>query len=254
MNMHSAKTTLAAAFVAAFCCIPVAAHAGLFDDEEARKAILDIRGKIDALRRDTRTDLDAKADKTGTLDLANQNELLRQEIAKLRGQVEVLTNELANTQQRQKDFYVDLDNRLRKMEPRKVTVDGKEANVEPAEQKAYDAALAFFKTGDYKNSAATLADFVRRYPQSGYLASAYYWLGNSYYAQRDFRSAITAQQSVVNNFPESPKVADALLNIASCYTELKDKPAAKRTLETLVEKYPESQAAHTAKERMAALK
>ena len=254
MIMRSVKSKLAAAFVAAFCFVPPAAHAGLFDDEEARKAILDLRGRIDELRRDTRTDLDAKADKTSTLDMVNQNEMLRQEIAKLRGQLEVLTNELANTQQRQKDFYVDLDNRLRKMEPRKVTVDGKEANVEPAEQKAYDAALAFFKAGDYKNSAATLADFVRRYPQSGYAASAHHWLGNSYYAQRDFRNAIAEQQTVVNNFPASPKAADALLNIASCYVELKDKAAAKKTLESLIEKYPESHAAQTAKERIAAFK
>jgi tol-pal system protein YbgF len=254
MIMQTVKSTLAAAFLAAFCCAPLAAHAGLFDDEEARKAILDLRGKIDALRRDTRADLDGKADKAGTLDLVNQNEQQRQEIAKLRGQVEVLTNEMANTQQRQKDFYVDLDSRLRKMEPHKVTVDGKEANVEPTEQKAYDAGLAFFKAGDYRNSAAALADFVRRYPQSGYSASAHYWLGNAYYAQRDYRSAITAQQTVVNNFPESQKVADALLNIASCYTELKDKPAAKKSLETLVEKYPESPAAQTAKERLNSLK
>lgn len=259
--MYKLQSTLAAAVLAAFSYVPLQAHAGLFDDEEARKAILELRSKVDATQRELRelhgnldTKMDAKTDKAGTLDLINQNEQLRQEVSKLRGQIEVLTNELANTQQRQKDFYVDLDNRIRKMEPQRVTVDGKEANVEPAEQKIYESALAIFKTGDYPRAAAAFVDFQRRYPQSGYAAPSQYWLGNAYYAQRDFRNAITAQQALVNSYPDSPKVPDALLNIASCYAELKDKPAAKKTLETLVTKYPESPAAQTAKERLIALK
>jgi tol-pal system protein YbgF len=248
------KSTIAAAFMAAFSCAPLQAHAGLFDDDEARKAILDIRNRIDAVQRDLSTRLDSKADKASALDLVTQNEELRQEIARLRGQIEVLTNELANSQQRQKDFYVDLDNRLRKMEPQKMTVDGKEASVEPAEQKAYDAALALFKAGDYRSAGASFFDFLRRYPQSSYAASAQYWLGNTYYAQRDYRNAITAQQAVVKNYPDSPKAPDALLNIASCYTELKDRSSARRALETLVAQYGDSSAAQTAKERLTALK
>jgi tol-pal system protein YbgF len=244
------KSTIAAALMAAFSCTSYQAQAGIFDDDEARRAILDVRNKIDALQRESNTRLENKADKASTLDLINQNEQLRQEIAKLRGQVEVLTNELSNAQQRQKDFYVDLDNRLRKIEPQKVTVDGREANIEPSEQKAYDAALSLFKTGDYKNSAASFADFVRRYPQSGYGASAQYWLGNSYQAQRDWRNAITVQQAFVKNNPDNPKAPDAILNIASCYIELKDKVNAKKVMEALIAQYPDSPAAQTAKERL----
>ena len=154
----------------------------------------------------------------------------------------------------QKDFYVDLDNRLRKLEPQKATVDGKEVMIAPQEQRDYDAALAYFKSGDYRNAGASFYDFTRRYPESGLTPSAQYWLGNTYYAQRDYKNAISAQQVVVKNYPDSPKAADALLNIASCYIELKDKAAAKRTLETLVAKYPDSPSAQTAKDRLAALK
>ena len=115
------RSSLAASLLAV-SMLPFSAHAGLFDDEEARKAILDLRSRIDALQ----PQIDDKATKKSLLDLATQNEQLKQEIAKLRGQLEVLTNELANAQQRQKDFYVDLDSRLRKMEPQRITVDGKE--------------------------------------------------------------------------------------------------------------------------------
>jgi tol-pal system protein YbgF len=248
------KSAITAAFLAAFSFAPLHARAGLFDDDEARRAILEIRNKVDTLQRDMNARLDTKTDKTGTVDLVNQNEQLHQELAKLRGQIEMLTNELANAQQRQRDFYVDLDNRLRKIEPQKVTVDGKEADIDPAEQKAYDAAQALYKSGDYKNASTAFFEFLRRFPASEYAPTAQYLLGTAYYAQRDYRNAITAQQAVVKNYPDSSKAADALLNIASCQVELKEKSSAKKTLESLLAKYPESTAVPTAKERLAALK
>ncbi len=244
------QASFIAALLAAFSFAPLQAQAALFEDEEARRAILDIRARLNNMQ----SEINAKADKSNNFDLNNQNEQLRQEIARLRGQVEVLANELANAQKRQKDFYVDLDNRLRKLEPQQVTIDGKEVTVEQTEQRSYDTALAFFKTGDYQNASASFYDFTRRYPQSGLAPSAQYWLGNSYYAQRDYRNAIAAQQVVVKNYPDSPKAADAMLNIASCQMELKEKNAAKKTLETLIKQYPDAPAAQTAKERLAALK
>jgi tol-pal system protein YbgF len=248
--MTLSKTGLAAALLAVCATLPLRAGAGLLDDDEARRAILDLRGKVEAATRELNARIDTKSDKTSTLDLIGQHEQTMQEIAKLRGQIEELGNELANAQKRQKDFYIDLDARLRKLEPREVNIDGKEAAVEPSEQNAYDAALQQFKAGDYKSAAVALDAFVKRHPDSAYAANAQYWLGNAYYAQRDCKSAIAAQQVVVKTYPDSPKAADAMLNMASCYTELKDKAGAKRTLDALVAKYPDSAAAQAARERL----
>jgi len=248
--MTFSKVGMAAALMAAFACLPLHASAGVFDDDEARKAILDLRTKLDAMSHDLNARLDTKADKTSTLDLISQHDQTMQEIDKLRGQIEVLSNDLANAQKRQKDFYVDLDARLRKLEPHQVTIDGKEAAVEPSEQSSYEAALAQFKSGDYKGAAGALDGFVKRYPDSAYAANAQYWLGNAFYAMRDCKSAIAAQQVVVKAYPDSPKASDALLNMASCYTELKDKGNAKKTLQELLAKYPDSTAAQTAKDRL----
>jgi tol-pal system protein YbgF len=245
---------LAAACFALAAWLPLQAGAGILDDDEARKAILDLRAKVDTIARDLNARLDTKSDKTATLDILNQHEQTMQEIAKLRGQIEVLANELANAQKRQKDFYADLDGRIRKLEPRQVTIDGKEAAVDAGEQKAYETASALFNSGNYKAAAGALADFTRRYPDSGYAANAQYLLGNAYYAQRDCKNAITAQEVVVATYKDSPKAPDALLNIASCYTELKDKKNAKKAFQDLVKAYPDSSAAQTAKERLAALK
>ncbi len=255
------KFPIIATCLAIFSFAPLHAHAGLFDDDEARKAIIELRGKVEAMQLEITTRIDKKADKSGTLDLLNQNEQLQQDIAKLRGDIEVLTNELSNTQRRQKDFYVDLDERLRKFETAaKAAADEKEANRELAqqkqqeEQKSYDDALTFFKNGDYKNASTAFLDFVQRYPQSSNVAPAQYWLGNAYYAQREYKNAIAAQLLVVKNYPNNPKAADALLNVASCYTELKDKNSAKKSLETLVAQYPGTNAAQIAKQRLASLK
>jgi tol-pal system protein YbgF len=244
------RSAAAAALLAATAYVPLHASAALFDDDEARKAILDLRAKVEAMRTEMNSRLDTKADKSIALDLNNQHEQTMNEIARLRGQLEVLANELANAQKRQKDFYVDLDARLRKLEPRQVTIDGAQAEVDPGEQKSYDAAMTLFKSGDYKNASAALGNFVRQYPESGYAANAQYWLGNSYYAQKDCKAAILAQQVVVKNYPDSPRAADAMLNIASCQTELKAVANAKKTLTDLLAKYPSSEAAATARERL----
>ena len=233
------RSVMAAAFMAALVLSPLQAKAGLFDDDEARKAILDIRNKIDT-----------KADKSSVLELASQNEALRQEVAKLRGQVEVLTNEVLNAQRRQKDFYVELDSRTRKLEPQQVAIDGKEVIVQPMEQQAYDTAMVQFKAGSYKTAAVSFSEFLRRYPKSGYAASAQFFLGSSFYALRDYRNAISAQMVVVKQHQGSARVPDAMLNIASSYAELKDKISAKKMLDRLVAQHPNSEAAKVARERL----
>ncbi len=235
------------AVITAVSFVP-AAHAGLFDDSEARRAILDIRSRIDAINARVET----KADKTSSLNLSVQNERLDQEIAKLRGQIEVLANELTNIQQWQKDFYVDIDARLHNLEPQKISVDGQEVSVSANDQKAYDTAVATFKSGDYRTAALAFSNFIRS--SAGLVPSAQYWLGNAYYAQRDYKNAIAAQQVVVTQYADNPKAADALLNISSSYMELKNKPASKKTLEQLLVQYPNTPAAQTAKKRLSSLK
>jgi tol-pal system protein YbgF len=234
--------------------LPLQASAGILDDDEARRAILDLRAKVDAITRDLTARLDAKSDKTATLDVLNQNEQTLAEIAKLRGQIEVLANEVAKAQNNQRTLYGDLDARIKKLEPRAETIDGETAQVLPSEKQAYDSAMEVFKTGDYKRAASALQDFVKRFPDSAYAANAQYWLGNAYYAQRDYKNAIAAQEVVTTTYASSAKAPDAMLNIATSYAELKDKVKAKKTLQTLVSKFPDSQAAQSAKDRLAVLK
>lgn len=244
------KSRLAAACLALAAWLPLQAHAGLLDDEEARKAIVDLRAKVEALAKDLNSRIDTKADKSGALVMLNQQEQVASEIARLRGQLEVLANDIVTMQKRQKDFYADLDARLKKIEPSQVIIEGKEATIVPSEQRAYDAAMQTLKGGDYKAAAAELTEFVRAYPNSGYTPVAQYWLGNAYSALNDCKSANAAHQVVVTRYRDSAKAPDAMLGIATCQLVLKDKVKARKTLQELIAAYPDSTAAATARERL----
>ena len=232
------------------------AQAGLFDDEEARRQVNDL-----SIRSSERIDTLAK----GQIDLANQIQALREENARLRGQVETLTYELDSAKKRQQDFYIDLDGRLRKLEPQAPTTAEaapetapasteasakKEAGDPAAESRQYESALNLFKANKVKEASFAFDNFVKQHPESTLAPSAQYWLGNAHYALRDCKRAIEAHRYVVAKWPQHPKAPDALVNIATCQQELGDAKAAKATLGTVLAKYPDSPAASTAKQRL----
>lgn len=226
------------------------AQAGMFDDEEARRQVTDLR-----IKNEARFDQQAKAQ----LDLASQIQRQAEEIARLRGQIETLNYELETAKKRQQDFYLDLDTRLRKFEggasPSAAVDPVSGANSKPAadpakESQDYEAALNQFKAGKYKEAAAGFGAFVQKYPDSSLAPNAQYWLGNAWYAQRDCKRAIEAQSVVTTKYAESAKAPDAWLAIATCQQELGNPTGVKRSLETLIAKYPTSPAAETAQQRL----
>ena len=234
------------------------AHA-LFDDDEARKAILDLRQKVDAQQLRNVEELKKTNDdnaqlRRSILDLSNQLEVLRAEIAKMRGQDEQLAREVAEVQRRQKDITQGVDERLRKFEPSKVTVDGKEFIASPSEIRDFDAALATLRKGEFAPAQTSFLDFIKRYPESGYRPSALFWLGNAQYALRAYREAIINFKSVVAIAPDHLRSPEAALSIANCQVELKDNLSARKTLNDLIKVYPQSEAASVAKDRLTKLK
>ena len=226
------------------------AQAGLFDDEEARRQINDLTSKTNE-----RLDITAKAQ----FDLINQIQALREESAKLRGQVETLTHELESAKKRQQDFYVDLDGRLRKLEPQspgdappaeEAKAPGKAVTDPSAESHDYEAALNYFKSSKLKEAAAAFEAFTKNHPDSALAPSAQYWLGNAHYALRDCKKSVDAQKVVLVKWPTHAKAPDAMINIATCQQELGDVKGAKGTLEAVLVKYPDSSAAATARLRL----
>lgn len=222
------------------------AHAGLFDDEEARAKIVRMQKDFEALSQ--RVDTAAK----NQLDFANQAETLKAEIARLRGQVEVLVNDVESAQKRQRDFYVDLDGRLRKLEAAAAAPEPKaEAKPDPAQEtQDYEAALNAFKAGKYKESLAAFQAFIQGHGSSGLLPNAYYWAASSHYQLKEYARAADGFGKVAATWPTDAKAPDALLAQANALTEAGDGKGAKKVLEALIAQYPTAPAAQTAKQRL----
>lgn len=248
-----------APFGLALALLGGSAHAGLFDDEEARKAILDLRARIQASDDANRARIAESAKASGEqtdqlrrslLDLNAQLETQRADNAKLRGAVEQLTRDLAELQRSIKA----LDDRLRPLEPQKVSLDGREFVAEPDERRAHDQAMAALRNGDFDKAAALLSAFVQRYPASGYSESARFWLGNALYGQKNYKEAIAVFRALVTGSPNHPRTPEAMLAMANCQIEMKDNRAARKTIDDLVKAYPASEAAAAGRERLGSLK
>ena len=198
------------------------AHAAIFEDGEARRAILEMRQRVDGLQLSQQRSAE-EVRKLGEenaqlrrslLDLQTQIETLRAEQAKLNGQNEQLLRDVGELQRRQKDIAQGVDERLRQFEPIKVTVDGREFQADPAEKRDFEAALAVFRSGKFPDASAAFAAFVRQYPRSGYVPSARFWLGNAQYATREYKEAIGNFKQMLTEAPTHARAPEAALSIA----------------------------------------
>ena len=253
----------------------------LFEDDEARKRVDRLRSEVAENQRKVEEhlkQLDAAmsnaSDRSVLIDMSSQLEALRNEMARMRGQLEVLTNQQEVADRRQKDLYLDIDTRLRKLESGReqaaaaaptpgapgVVVPGVAGaaaatpgeEVSPAETKAYQAALDQFKLGNYALAVSAMQGFLVTYPSSKLAPNAQYWIGMAHSGQRDYKSAIAAQRKLLASWPDSEKAPDAMLSIASAQETMGDRKNAQKTLEELLAKYPKSGAAASAKQRLAA--
>jgi len=263
------------AWIAFVTCLSPAApvSAQLFGgDETARKQIAEQSKRIEVLRQQNarlteRLDhiddtLKGLAASNPALELSQQLERLRQEITQLRGQLELNANEVQMASKRQRDMYVDLDTRMRRLElpaaagaAAPAVAGGAAATAATeAEARAYEAAQGQRKIGNYQGAIAGFQNFIAQYPKSALAHRAQYWIGDSQYNLREFRSSIASQQKLISAYADSASVPDALLNIASSQIELGEAAAARKTMDGLIARYPASEAAEKARRRLATLK
>jgi len=275
----AARGAFGAAAVLAALALP--ARAGLFDDDEARRRIEALRQELSQQGKDNEARiqrLEENIRNIGVVELVRQLEAMNAEIARLRGQIEVLTNENQQLQKRQRDFYLDLDSRMKRLEgggspapaPPSPSSDASnpgsspQATSAPAraptreeqarEVKAYDAASNLFRRNEFPSAVEAFRAFMRDYPSSPLAANAGYWIGISYANLRDYGKAMAAQHDVLAKYPQSPKAPDAMLAIAAIQAEQGDNGSARNTLEDIIARYPASEAAGKARTRLATLR
>jgi|KBSMisStaDraftv2_1062788.scaffolds.fasta_scaffold199210_2 tol-pal system protein YbgF len=259
MRNRLARALLAAALAAT--ALP--SFAQLFDDNEARRRIELLRQSVEANQRSLEERLTkiegAATDRSALLELSTQLQAIRDDTARMRGQLEVLANQVETADKRQKDLYLDIDTRLRKLEQSREQAAASsdkpaaaEAEASPAEAKAYQAALDQFKLGNYPLAVSAMQGFMVTYPNSSLAPNAQYWIGMAHSGQRDYKSAIAAQRKLLAAWPDNPKAPDAMLSIASAQETMGAKGEAQKTLQELIARYPGSSASVSARQRLAA--
>ena len=267
---RTARSVVAAALLAA-AAAPAAA--GLFDDEEARRRIEQLKQELSQQGRDNEARiarLEESIRNIGVVELVRQLDQLNAEIARLRGQLEVLANENQQIQKRQRDFYLDLDSRLKRLEGTpagsSAPPSSEAAPVTPPptrsawrddtsrELKKYDAASNLFRRNDFPAAIEAFRAFLKDHPSSQLASNAQYWIGISYANLKDYRNALGAQEQLLARYPQSAKAPDALLAIAAIQAEQGDDGSARNTLEDIIARFPASEAAGKARTRLATLR
>jgi len=246
--------------LACLCVASSSAMAGLFADDDARKQVKQLEARIVKLEQAlASTEQEKEQYIRSTLDLQMQMEALNTELRKLRGQNEEMLHNLQDAEKRQKDFYIDLDTRLRRIEAGDATaervVGTKDVSADPvSENRAFEAAYSFYKAENYPNAATAFRDFLKNYPQSAHEANVLYWMGNANFLLKDCKNSVNSYQSLINKYQDHPRVPEAMLNIADCQLNLNNKTTAKKTLKQLISQFPGSDASEKAKKRLAAIK
>ena len=235
------------------------AHADLFADNEARRAIIDLRQRYLALSEEN-SKLRESLQTTQT-----QMESLRGEITRVRSREEQLARELAdlkrtaaaaaNAEEKTGSANTVAGSPLSAAGSATAVAEAPARPEETANEKAaFDAALNKFRASDYAAAQAGLRAYLQKYPQSNRRIAALYWLGNSDYALRNYRSAMRNYRSVVAQAPNHERAPEALLALSACQVELQDTAGARATLEQLIKSYPRSEAAQAAQDRLTRLR
>jgi tol-pal system protein YbgF len=216
------------------------------------------------------TDLEARliriervVENQSLIELASQLSQLQAETQSLRGEIETLRFESESAAARQRDLYVDVDQRLQNLEqsqaraatlpaaPGSAAGGGGAAQAAAVnDQQAYNTAFELIQARRYDEAAAGFNRFLTAYPNSLLRDNAQYWLAETYYVRRQFAEALPEFQRVLDVYPQSAKLPDALLKVGYCNHELQRFDAAREALQQVTRMYPDTTAARLATQRL----
>lgn len=284
--MQVSNLRLSAALIALGLTVSTVSHAALFDDTEARKRILELENKqtsdhdaqqkaiTDLTRTQQSLDrrvqsLEALINGKGLLDMQNQLEQIRQDVAQLKGDLEVVTHQLEDMRTKQSASYTDLDTRVRKLETlaQSVTsgqmpvtssgsnggaIDAK-ADVSQQESSAFAEAESLNQAGKYKEAFNAYDAFLKNHAASKLAPDALYGMGYTQFALKSYKSSAATQQKFLDSYASHALAPNAMLNLANSQIQLGQIPAAKKTLKDLVVTYPSAEVTPSAQKRLKVL-
>lgn len=241
------------------------AHA-LFEDKKARERIIEVEKKVVDNQQSVNTELatlrqqleelESVVKGQGLADLLNQLERLNRENAQLKGELEVLTHQLSQMEQREKDLYVDTDTRIRTIEEnlsQQQTAAAVEAAAETEQDKQLNQGYLLLEESAYQMAFEVFDQLIKDNPEYPRLDEAKYGLGYSQYSLKNYKSTIATVDKLINAHPESKKIPEAMMIKGNAQIQLGRVKSAKRTFKQLLQSYPDSTVAPTAKKRLKVL-
>ena len=181
-------------------------------------------------------------------DLTYQLSELQREIRSLTGQVEDNNFKLKQIQERQRDLYRDIENRLSgltgsgsdsaNITNRAAAVSTRKPNTskpvaatnDPSGElrREFEAAFALVRNKDYSSAISAFTAFLNKHPSSSYSANSRFWMGQVYLVQNKSDEAAKQFSALISEFPSSTKVGAAKLKLADIYVKQKNWADAKR--------------------------
>jgi len=195
-------------------------------------------------------------------DMLRKIKELQDENQALRNEIETLQFETVSSADRQRQLYIDLDQRMQALEAGGAAGLAQAAGAAGGGAAAgatgmtgsdtadYQAAFELLKQGRYAEATAAFTAFLTTYTSSDLRDNAQYWLAETYYVTKDFPKSLAGFQTVINTYPASRKIPDAWLKIGYCNYELKQWSDAREALSIVASRYPETTAAKLATQRL----
>lgn len=196
------------------------------------------------------------------VDLTVQVDELQREAADLQGRIDELEHQASEGASRQRDLYVDLDERVQKLESGSgaaasagLQAGGKLAPGElplpsGSDRDNYQAAFELLKEQRYEQAGLAFRQFLVSFPNSQLADNAQYWLAESHYVSGEFQQALQQFKVVVDKYPRSRKLPDALLKMGYCNYELKRWDDARASLQRVQGDFSDTTAARLAEQRL----
>ena len=193
---------------------------------------------------------------------------LQKEVKELRGIIEEHDYKLKQIQDRQRDLYRDIENRLSAIPQggsttgaatTPVTGTPAPATTTPVvspttaesvrqavgstgnERADFEAAFKLVRNREYNKAVASFEAFLTKYPAGSYSDNARFWIGQVYFAQSKFTEAEQQFNLMRTEFPESTKMSAAMLKLAEIKVRQENWQEAKAIYNEIVAKYSGAQ-------------
>ena len=253
-------------FVSVSLVLASPAWAQFFSDDEARRAIIELRARIASVEKQSEslvsenTMLKSRVDgmAKSQLDMVSEVGQLKSELQSVLGSLETLTRSVKVDQGTVvsgiEQQLQSLSERLARFEPQSFVIDNQTVLVDAKEKSAFEAAQGLLSSGATEAAAAAFEEFSRRFPDSALRPWALNFEGAAHYLRKNYKPSISALSELYKRYPSHPRVPESLLTLAASQAESGQARAARSSLDLLLKQFPDSSQAATAKKRLAALR